>query len=90
MGQPKAGIAAAAPAMRAATPADLPAINRVIALARDSWDLPERVRRLAGRLAGAIGLDWNIEATHDENHPLAALVGAPSEKTDGGVESNET
>ena len=50
MGQPKAGIAAAAPAMRAATPADLPAINRVIALARDSWDLPERVRRLAGRL----------------------------------------
>jgi len=30
--------------------ADLAQINRVIALARDGWDLPERVRRLAGRL----------------------------------------
>lgn len=30
--------------------ADLPGINRVIAAARESWDLPERVRRLAGRL----------------------------------------
>ncbi|MFC3230945.1 GNAT family N-acetyltransferase [Marinibaculum pumilum] len=50
MGRPKAGIAAPVPSIRAATPADLPAINRVIALARDSWDLPERVRRLAGRL----------------------------------------
>lgn len=36
--------------IRPGQPDDLPAINRVIALARDSWDLPERVRRLAGRL----------------------------------------
>ncbi len=47
-------------------------------------------RLLAGRLAGAIGLDWNIEATHDENHPLTVLTGASSEKTAGRVESNET
>lgn len=47
-------------------------------------------RRLAGRLAGAISLDWNIEATHDESHPLAAVAGTPDEKSAGRVESNET
>lgn len=35
-------------------------------------------RLLAGRLADAIGLDWNIEPTHDENHPLAAVNGVSS------------
>ncbi len=47
-------------------------------------------RLLAGRLADAIGLDWNIEATHDENHPLAAVTGAPSVGNALHVESNET
>ena len=65
-------------------------MTRLIDLVDEPVDGTDLGRRLAGRLAGAIGLDWNIEATHDENHPLAALVGAPSEKTDGGVESNET
>lgn len=47
-------------------------------------------RLLAGRLADAIGLDWNIEATHDENHPLAAVTGVKSAKSAVHVESNET
>lgn len=51
----------------------------------------ERVGRLlAGRLADAIGLDWNMEATHDENHPLAAVTGVSSAKSAVHVESNET
>lgn len=56
----------------------------------DGNDVVRVGRLMAGRLAEAIGLDWNIEATHDENHPLAAVTGTPSEKTAGRVESNET
>lgn len=65
-------------------------MTRLIDLVDEPADVTDLGRRLAGRLAGEIGLDWNIEATHDENHALAALDGAPSEKTAGRVESNET
>lgn len=65
-------------------------MTRLIDLVDEPVDGTDLGRRFAGRLAGAISLDWNIEATHDENHPLVALDGAPSEKTAGRVESNET
>ena len=41
-------------------------------------DVAEIGRRLAGRLAAAIALDWNIEETHDENHPLAGRCSTQS------------
>jgi len=47
-------------------------------------------RLLARRLAEAIGLDWGIEATHDEAHPLAAVTGTPGAESADHVESNET
>lgn len=45
---------------------------------------------MAGRLADAIGLDWNLEATHDENHALSAVIGSPGPKNASYGESNET
>lgn len=47
-------------------------------------------RQLARRLAEAIGLDWGIEATHDEEHPLATVTGIPGVESADHVESNET
>jgi len=68
-------------------------MTRLADLADDSAgenDVEHVGRLLAGRLADAIGLDWNIEATHDESHPLAAVTGAPGDKNALHVESNET
>jgi len=56
----------------------------------DESDVVRVGRLLAGRLADAIGLDWNMEATHDENHPLAAMTGVSSASSAIHVESNET
>ena len=56
----------------------------------DESDVVRVGRLLAGRLADAIGLDWGMEATHDENHPLAVVTGMPSAKSAVHVESNET
>lgn len=47
-------------------------------------------RLLAGQLARAIDLDWNIEPTHDEKHPLAVVTAASSTESVVHVESNET
>lgn len=65
-------------------------MTRLVDLVEVPVDTGDVGRRLAGRLAGAIGLDWNIEATHDENHPLAAVTGVPSAESAIHVESNET
>lgn len=63
---------------------------RLVDLVDEPVDQNELGRRLAKGLSGAIGLDWNIEATHDENHPLAALTGLARVDNDNPVESNET
>jgi len=56
----------------------------------DESDMVRVGRLLAGRLAGAIGLDWGMEATHDESHPLAVVTGMSSAESAVHVESNET
>lgn len=56
----------------------------------DDHDVMRGGHLLARALADAIGLDWEIEATHDENHPLAVMTGAPSASSAIHVESNET
>lgn len=53
-------------------------------------DRREVGRTLAASLAGALGLDWNTEATHDERHPLAAAFEADTPAADVIRESNET
>lgn len=65
-------------------------LTDLVADSAEKNDVDRIGRLLAGRLADAIGLDWNIEATHDENHPLAAVTGAPGDKNALRVESNET
>ncbi|MEX2500094.1 MAG: lipoyl(octanoyl) transferase LipB [Wenzhouxiangellaceae bacterium] len=53
-------------------------------------DLQHIGRLLAERLADALALDWSLEATHDDNHPLVAVNGPQQAENTARVESNET
>lgn len=68
-------------------------MTRLVDLVEDPLEDSDAVRvgrLLAERLADAIGLDWGMEATHDESHPLAVVTGMPSAESTTHVESNET
>lgn len=56
----------------------------------DESDVGRIGRQLAERLATALKLDWTADATHDEKHPLAVVIGTEQAGNTAESESNET